>query len=80
MEEKDNRFRSLGGVHTALLRKFCCFFMFSDDFFPIFFVATVGRSIELGAFDRIQSSIRFQAQRDDVARLINANLVLLVVS
>ena len=55
-----------------------------DECFPIFFVATVGGSIELGAFDQIERSIRFQAQREfsiefeDVARLIADNLVLLV--
>ena len=57
--------------------------------FPIFFFAAVGGSIELGAFDkvfyRIARSILFQAQREfstefeDVARLIAANLVLLVI-
>ena len=64
--------------------------MISDGFFPTFFVATVGGSIELGAFDKIArsielpGSIRFQAQTEfsiefeDVARLIAANLVLLV--
>ena len=50
MEEKDNRFRSLGGGHTALLsyhshrgyfkapncKNYAVFLMISDAFFPIF--------------------------------------------
>ena len=60
--------------------------------FPIFFAATVGGSIELGAFDKIARSIelhvRFYFRRrdnsafhefEDVARLIAANLVSLVI-
>ena len=38
--------------------------MFSDRFFPIFVVVTVGGLIKLGAFYRIAHSIRFQAQRE----------------
>ena len=58
--------------------------MISDGFFPIFFVATVGGSIELGAFDKgarsIELHFRFDFRRSenlalkDVARLITANL------
>ena len=49
-------------------------------------VATVGGSIEFSAFDKIERSIelhvRFEFRRrenEDVARLIAANLVLLVI-
>ena len=38
--------------------------MISDRFFPMFFVATVGGSIELGALDNIAHSIELQVRFD----------------
>ena len=87
MEEKDNRFRSLGDGNTALLsyhshrgyfkisncENCAVFFMISDRFFPIFFVATVGGSIELGAFDKITRSIELYV-RFDIRRRENSAL------
>ena len=75
---KDNRFWRLGSGHTALLfnrshrwyfkasngRNFALFLRFSDGVFPIFFVATVGGSIELGALDKIARSIELHVRFD----------------
>ena len=47
--------------------------MISDGFFPIFFVATVGGSIELGAFDKgarsIELHVRFDFRRRENSAL-----------
>ena len=88
MEEKDNRFRSLGGGHTALLsyhshrgyfkasncENSAVFLCFQTGFFPIFFVATVGGSIELGAFDKIARSIELHVRFEYFRRKENSAL------
>ena len=64
------------------------FFRFSDRFFRFSLLQPSGGSIEMGAFDTIARSIelhfRFDFRRrigfEDVARLITADLVLLVVN
>ena len=87
IEKKDNRFWSLGGGHTALLsyhshREYfkapncensAVFWGFQAGFFPSFFVATVGGSIELGAFDNgarsIELHVRFDFRRRENSAL-----------
>ena len=90
MEENVNRFWSLGGGHTALLsynshrgyfkasncKNSALFLRFSD----CWQFNQIGRVLLNHAFDRIAGSIWFQAQREDVAWLMAANLVLLVVN
>ena len=49
---------------TSNCGNFALFFRFSDGFFSIFFVATVGSSIELGAFDKITRSIESHVRFD----------------
>ena len=78
------------GILRHQIAKILQFFYVFRRVFPIFFVATVGSSTEFGAFDKIARSMElhvrfdfrckreFSIEFEDVARLITANLVLLV--
>ena len=53
------------GILRHLIAKILLFFLgFQAGFFPSFFNATVGGSIELGAFDKITRSIELHVRFD----------------